>query len=427
MPIISHNPAPPPPKPQIDVTPKVMSDTYQSCIVDLKDPEVANLSTMLSGYQLKTDYYSQVLGLNDAPTVYDYTQNAVYQQYQRIRNLVVFMDGALSQSASPESTEFTIEGSGSLMAGLIPNVGDVLVFDLGNGHMAVASVTSVERLSYFKQAAHKIQIKVTRYLTDLIQANLDSKVVKEFVFDLNNIALGQQPIITPEADQENRTLQSLLDELILRFSTEFYSPELNTYLVGGCTLPTYDPFALRAWFKLVPFDANDITRKAQPLNCSDFELPRIQSVWDALMEGSPALMDLMFSKSGVFSVSQFNARPLLRSVRFSQARFVIVPDPEGFGKHPVPLKYPVPESYSAILLDTELAGDHYVFSEAFYAKNAALMTARDKAAYNAIIGVSNPLATLTSLYDNAGRAEPYIRFYDYLLLIILTTRELRCG
>lgn len=426
MPIISHNPAPPPPKPEIDVKPRTMAESMQSCIVDLKDPNLGLLATSIGGYRLKGDYYSQVLGEHDAPSVFDMLQSPVYQQYQRIRNFELFLDGSLNQSSTPESTEFTIDGSGTMMPGLIPNVGDVFVFDLGNGNIALSSVTAVERLSYFTQAAHKVQIKVTRYLTPDMQTNLDQKVVKEYVYSTENLALGVTPIITPEEFDDRAVLTQMKKDVIEAFIAEFYDVEINTFLVGGSTEPTYDPFAIRAWFSMVSTDAHPIMAKAIPLNCSDYELAHVKSVWDALILQNPAMLRLAFSKAGLFHVKRFNSRPLLRSVRFSKVRFVVVPRPEGFGIHKPVRNYPIPEGLSLALAVPDGHTAHYVLSEAFYEDNAALMTPRDKLVSNAITGAPNERALLQSLYSSAKIADPYTRFYDYLLLIALITVEIGC-
>lgn len=426
MPIISHNPAPPPPKPEIDVKPRTMAESMQSCIVDLKDPDLGLLATSIGGYRLKGDYYSQVLGANDAPSIFDMLQSPVYQQYQRIRNFELFLDGSLNQSATQESTEFTIDGSGTMMPGLIPNVGDVFVFDLGNGNIAVSSVTSVERLSYFMQAAHKVQIKVTRYLTPDMQTNLDQKVVKEYVYSLESLALGTSPIISPEASEDRSVLARLRQDIIDAFVAEFYDVEINTFLVGGGTSPTYDPFAIRAWFSLVSTDDHPIMSKAIPLNCSDYELAHVKSVWDALILQNPALLKLSMSEVGLFHVKRFNSRPLLRSVRFSKVQFVVVPRPEAFGAHKSVRNYPVPEALSLALSLPMGHTPHYVLSEAFYQDNAALMTPRDKLVARAITGDKNERAELLALYTNASTADAYTRFYDYLLLIALITVEIGC-
>lgn len=427
MAIISHNPAPPPPKPQIDVTPRVMSEKMDSCIVDLKDPNLGLLASAIAGYRLKGDYYSQVLGESDAPTVYDLMQSPVYQQYTRIRNFEIFMGGGLNHSSTPESTEFTIDGSGTIMPGLIPNVGDVFVFDLGNGNIALSSITSVERSSYFTQSAHQVQFKVTRYLTDDIAHNLDQKVVKEYVFSMEHMAMGQSPIITPAELNDHKALNQLREDIIAAFITEFYDPEINSFLVGGMNQPSYDPFAIRTWFTMVPTESHPIMAKAILLNCSDYELTYVKSFWDALITRNPEVLKMAMSQSGLFHVKRFNARPLLRSVRFSRVSWVVVPHPNGFGLHRKPRGYPTPESYVPVLGAVPQHSPYYVLSEAFYQDNAALMDTRDRCVSKAIIGESNGLAVLRELYEAARVGGAYNRFYDYILLVALITAEIGCG
>ena len=86
------------PKPQKDVEeilPSIESKDYCSCLVTSGKVALGSLLQYIRGTDYIITYYAQGLGGDDSPQPYDLNQSVGYQQYYRVKNFVMRLQGPL--------------------------------------------------------------------------------------------------------------------------------------------------------------------------------------------------------------------------------------------------------------------------------------------------------------------------------------------
>jgi hypothetical protein len=73
------------------------------------------------------DYYSQILGENSALNGQMVNRSSVNQSYKKIKNVILRVTSALSQSQSEEDKGMDADGSANMYPGIIPNEGDMFI------------------------------------------------------------------------------------------------------------------------------------------------------------------------------------------------------------------------------------------------------------------------------------------------------------
>ena len=109
-------------KPNIPV---VQGPDAQSTLVDTKYVPMTSLVTFIEGSSYTVNYYSQVLGQDTALYSHDPGQSRLYEQYKKINQLEIKLDGPLSVNQDDDSKRFAVTGSATMHSLVIPNHGAV--------------------------------------------------------------------------------------------------------------------------------------------------------------------------------------------------------------------------------------------------------------------------------------------------------------
>ena len=309
------------PKPQKDVEeilPSIESKDYCSCLVTSGEVALGSLLQYIRGTDYVVTYYAQVLGRDDSPQPYDLKQTAEYQQYYRIKNFVMRLQGSMSNSFDSGTNKLTLAGTALMLPGIIPNVGDAFIGDVGNGRAGLFSIDVVTPLTYRDGAVYEIGFKMIDYMDEEIQADLDEKTVAEYVFDRLALENGQAPIVPEEEFNLKTEIVELYRQLIRRYLNDFYSYEYSTLLVGGqgCET-TYDYYAVKAFLSVVNTRDDERIRKIELFNLGDHAFNEELSFWTMLIEKEKELLDQVFQKYRVVKTFEFHGHPAVRSIRFT--------------------------------------------------------------------------------------------------------------
>lgn len=317
------------PKQQPDVTeilPSIEAKEYCSCLVTSGEVALGNLLQYISGTDYVVDYYAQVLGADDSPQPYDLKQTAEYQQYYRVKKFVLRLQDSLQHSFTDDTYQLTLSGNAFMLPGIIPNRGDVIVGDIGNGKLGVFSVDNVTPLTYRDGRIYEISFKQIDYMSAEIEADLDEKTVAEYVFDRAALENNQAPIVPAEDFYKKEEIVSLYRELVSRYLNDFYSYEYSTLLVGGqCSCTTFDYFAVKAFLSVVNTADDPRVGKIDLFNISDFYHHTDLPFWTMLIERNKQIKDQVFQKYKLVSTKEFHPNPTTRSIRFTGIKFALVP------------------------------------------------------------------------------------------------------
>lgn len=434
MPIMSENPTPVLPKPEEQVRqviPAIEPKTYRSCLVTSSKVKLGSLLQYISGTDYLNTYYSQVLGADESPQPFDINQTASYQQYYRIKTYIMRLQGSLNNSFSSDTNQLTISGTALMLPGVVPNRGDCFVSDIGNGRLGLFSVEDVTPMTYRDGSVYEITFKMIDYYNQVIEDNLEEKVVASYVFDRAALQNDRAPIVTEDEYNLRTSITELYRSLIPRYLNDFYSREYSTLLVGGQDwMTTYDYYATKAFLSVTNVKDDPRIRSIQLFNIGDYNYNEEPSLWDMLIRRDNNLRDQAFQEYRSVSTSSFHVHPAMKSIRYTGVKMAVIPRVRHesvdstfrgdiYGETTVDFPNVSGTQYSTLG-----EGFNYVLGKDFFGENIRNSTAiADQLVHRVLLGESIPYKELLDFSDGIKRLPSAHRYYLQLLLIILIKLE----
>lgn len=398
----------------------------------LKDARVMPMNAMLSfigGNTWSVDYYSQVLGAKEEASPYEPTQLAAYQQYHLIKNFEIKLQGSLSSDEDTEMNTMSFTGSGTLYPGLIPNVGDAFIAQLGNGHLGQFTVTESKKMALLEESCYDISFELIREITEAVLTNIASKVVKTSFFNKDYLIYGQNPVIESNTHEELLSVDDAYADLFEDWITDFYSREYNTLIVGGQSVSTYDPFVVRSLFRIVDVNDHPVLRTLRELNCNEISSNSFTTIWDALIQRDKRHLRSAIKQVLSKSVRIFHPMPVLEGIRFSGIERVVCPvergtnvddqlnlNPLGFIGYTDWLMYAVNVPQDLALTSVNPT---YVFSQAFYDKDMANASPFERMVMKYILNEGFSPGDILPFTEAYYDWTPVQKFYHGLVLLML--------
>ena len=303
----------------------ITKETYQHSVVDTEFTDRSSILVNIEGTPYNVDYYAQVLGDDEAVKPFDIGQEATFQQYHKINNMEIRLQGQLSQSHDNETNSLVLTGNAIAYPFLKPNVGDVFVSDIGDGRGGVFSITESRKLTRFRQSCYEIVFKQIHELTEEIGIKLQERVVKTNTFNKQFMYYGADPIVTNDTMDRHRRLRLTLGDTLDEYLTEFYSKEFDTLLVPSNSKGVYDPFVVKHILSIFNTTDHPYISKISQLNVDSSMYQESLSIWDCLVRQQIYLLDNCFNECSVINAGYFGFNPLLRSIAFSGVDAVVVP------------------------------------------------------------------------------------------------------
>ena len=422
-----------PPPGRINVA--VTKPQYHNNVVDSQKTPLAGIIVGIEGSNYTINYYSQVLGSDNLLKPFEPTQLSAYQQYYLIKNYQLKIQSSLEPQDDTPTNVMSYKGSAILYPGLIPNIGDVIVGDVGDGYAGQFTVTNVAKATMFEQSTWRIDFEMVRYMTADIEANLASKVVQEGTFVANNLIYGQNPIVADSTLAANASLTATIQSLGAIWFSEFNSQEYKTSLVGGQLKSTYDPFLMRGMLRV--FDVTDFPqiRKLKVLNISDFELTEYFDFWTMLSNVNGGELPRCFTTAYAAPTSRFSWQPYFDSIRYSGVDMCVVPgemnrtaDSE-LATYTEPYGWPLDKPLTPTVTDPNLTlpalsltDNSYVLSSGFWDGTQLGLSGLEYLVRGFLAGEAVDENILYGYCDAAATWSRYERYYYIpILLIILKT------
>ena len=377
-----------------DPIPVIHERKYKSHTVDSRYTPHAKLLTSISGYPWVVDYYSAVIGSDDALDGQSPDRSPVHQQYRRIRAFEIKVSAPLDRTQDTQTRNMQVSGSANVYPCLIPNVGDVFIADIGNGKSGLFSVTESERLSHFSEPVHRINYQLIDELNNAHLYDLERKVVKTLHFRREYLDYGQAPFIEDESIYWVRDLELSYQEILSQYYQQHWSREFSTLVVPGQRESYYDPYIVRAMTGFFLTAENPYFQKIKILNVEEDDVLRAHTVLDVILNREPFDIRSIVRRIGVVSARQFDRLPIVHSIHHSGIKWVIYPADDT-----VTADYQIVQNKKSVMQfklgndlvrdgiepgvfeDVELEGitpypmalihpvlkdDYYIFSEAFY-------------------------------------------------------------
>ncbi len=378
---------------------QIAAPQYRGVTVDTRYVPQSSLLTHIEGSSWTVNYYSQVLGEDNAVEGQNVTRQAIYQQYRLIRGFELKVTQPLQSTQDETSKSMTMTGGANVYPFVVPNVGDMFIADVGDGREGVFKITRSERRSIFKETAYAIEYVWIDYSTPQRRNDLGAKTVQTLYYVRDFLMHGQNPLLVESDYKLAQELAERYHEMADVYFNAFTSDEFRTLILPAQVGPTYDHFlvqAVKSHFST--WDAKQL-RHLRTLNCAGDNAMRSLTVWDILSQRKPRLLKGCARRMGLVGARQIGSPkdPMMEGIYWSGISYVLYPKDPSINvnlEETVPRAVTLDEglvdspsritNLSELLGETDLAGlpypsaplvhavlgdDHYVFSQAFYDKS----------------------------------------------------------
>lgn len=325
MPIVSKKPLVTPPV--IPNPPQIVSPEIKNNLVDTKKIPVSNLVTNIEGSKWVVDVYTQVINRDDALAGHDTGQIGIYQQYKLIKNFELKVSSPLSTSQDPESKSMSATGSAHCHSLIILNHGDVFLADVGDGRLGVFQITLTEKKSIFTDSVYYIEYALIDFLDSQpsLKIDLDRKVVATLNYVKDYLNYGQNPLITDNEFQALNKLEEVQRTLIESYYRWFFDLDRKTLLVPGQDVGVYDHYLVKFVLAILENSDSMNVRKTKIYNVQDDPYLSEPTIFDAILNRSPDLLNIVVNKTCMVSTRLFTMDPMLEGIRYSRVPYVVYP------------------------------------------------------------------------------------------------------
>lgn len=431
--------------PKIDFSTELSGPEYKHAIVDSNKIPLDSLLTSIEGMSWTVDYYSQVLAQDEEINDYNPSESGPYQQYQKIIRYELKLQSDLSSSFDNAQNRASVTGTAIMYPKLIPNKGDVIVGDIGDGRAGRFTVTNITQKSIFNNTCYEIDFELADILTQRAAELLDGHVVKTGYFDKDFLKFGQNPVLVSEEHELKTRLHKTIDEVLGSWLAEFYSYEIQSIRVPQLGRFVFDPFLTVAMVKVFGTRDHPLFSKVSLYNCDELALASYTDLWSALLKGEAYVLKMAFSKYQLIHTRQFNDNIHLRGIRFSNIDYVVMPDisnvsnadPLGVLGLTTGLSFNTPvanvpdedlEATTAPLGATSMvANNQYVLSKAAYNVESTTMPDIEQQVCNYFQNEKLSPKRIFEYTDKRDTLEPLTRFYLMpvcLFMMMVLLREI---
>lgn len=334
MPLVTNQKRPQAPNsPGIPQTPMAgpqqvrhMSKAYRGVTVDTAYEPRQNLIMHVEGSPWSINYYSQLIGLDDANQGQGMGTLGIQQQYKLIRTMEVRVQSPLSPSQIAETKEMVYTGTAIVYPFVIPNIGDIFLADIGDGREGVFQVTSSERKSIYREACHEIEYKMLDYSDNGRVEDLDKKTVQVFHFERDFIKHGHNPLLFEHVFKHYIVLKDAYPRMVDLYLRRFYSQEFTTFCVPDQDVYTYDPFHARGFNAHFGRWDTHTFKHIRILNADEDPAMTAFSIWDAIATRDRFSLNSAFQRAGLVNIDRFHKKSYYDGIRFSGFKKTIYPE-----------------------------------------------------------------------------------------------------
>lgn len=317
--------------------------------------------SFIDGSTFVVDYYGQHIADATPITNYNDVIDPTLRQFQKIRKFELRATSSLALTYNETLGTSVLTGEANVYPVIAPRAGDMIVADIGDGVYGLLEVSSVIRLSFFKESAWAIVYHLTEYLNTTNEQELLDKVVNDLVFDVSLLGSPTGPIRTLSENDRAVTLDQHVLEMIEWYFDDFFSERHRTFMVPGLT-GTYDPYVVEFWNKFIP--SKYILNKPGVTNydVNNTGLTRdYKTAWDVIGEQSRGALSRVIPKMQIIGTT---------SLLSTRLQYGLV------GNNIIHIVQPFVDSGVADSLPVDDISDlyqPYVFSTAFYENDTANM------------------------------------------------------
>lgn len=304
---------------------KIAPEEYRHAIVDTKEIPIDSLIVHIEGMPVKVDYYSQVLSDDDELQDYNPTYNGPDQQYVLVKNMEMKLQSPLASSFDDNENRVTITGTALTYPGVKPNVGDVIILDVGDGRAGQFTVNEVSQRSIYKNTIYEIGFTLRDILTNILEKRLNDNVVSTNYFNKDFLTHGQNPVISSSAFQARQLIDAAMREALGSWVVEYFSYDIQTMRVPTATGVVFDPFITNLIVNAFGTRGHPVLAQVNLYDCGSAVLDGYLDIWSAILRGEKYILKAAFKEYRLVPTTLFRSNIYLRSVKYSGITHVVLP------------------------------------------------------------------------------------------------------
>jgi len=323
-----------PPEPE---RPKIYSNTYRHSIVDSAYTPETSLLSMVDGTPRLMEYYRRKLMPDEELSQFQPSNDAVYQSYSRIKNLVGKQLDADAYAFDPTKAESATTFEMWLAFDLNPLQWDVAIMDAGEGRAGLYHIK--EQPEIRNDTSNKVYLctfEKLGILTEELMAQLNIRVVEELVYSKDSVLHGGVAIITtPEFGTAKKLFDWRLTIANYIMNNFYWNPERTISWEDKNGRKIYDQYLVKFLAGQMP---SDLRTSYPPINLFSTQYGGREyggfgdiTIWEVLMRGDFNLLPV--AKNSTITIVSTNRLINTRqygNLRSSKFDWVVVADPERY-------------------------------------------------------------------------------------------------
>jgi len=295
--------------------------------VDTRFDPIGSLLQYTEGKPWAVEYYQRVMGSSEEVMAQATNVAAPFQQYRRIRNMIVRVTEALSDSQDTTTKQMKTEGAGITFPSFIPNVGDMFLAPLLDGREGVFVITESEKKTHLKEAQYQVRWEMKGFSDTFgtTLADLAEKVIESFTYVADYLTFGRNPLLLDQKYAELMDIRTLRDELVDYFFTEAFSNEHQTLMVPNQEFTTYDPFLTKFVLDLIGSDEHPYVGRIRKPSVDQQLVGRHPTIWDSIRAVNHRTIRNNVHRVRLLDSGWFRSQPLYAGIYWTGIKRVVFP------------------------------------------------------------------------------------------------------
>ena len=392
---------------------------FKGSVVDTRKKDIRSLLRYADGSRWNIVYYRQLLGAESEPTSFQPNQINIYQQYEKIVDYPLRVESELSTNQDEETLQLTVNGTGLLFDGIIPNVNDVFMANSGDGRMSLFTVSQIERLTILLDSCHRLNYTLVDHYDYSKHGSIEDNVVRTLYYSDDHVGSGRGPLLTEKELYDYRYVIKAVDDIADYYSGNFTDPDTRLFLIPHDHNRNYDPYLAEAIYKLIPVRSFGRLYKPRLATINNSVETRF-TIWTWLMGTRSPIGNEMYTSGKFEKPGKFYVDIIYNGIHMDNVDSVLVMEKNEIPTVPnteLPVK--VPDIYPISLEGS------YVFSPYFYAGCGEYMSFLERIVIDFINGKDIQINDLIDIYNKSSTWNDLERFYYFPVIYLLFTYYLR--
>lgn len=403
--------------------PEIKSNVLRDEVINAGYTPLKSLVTYAQGKPWMSTFFSQKLAKGSEPMPPQFDDAKSLQSYLQINKFVLKVQAELARNPNDDG-ETELTGEAIILPGVVPNIYDAFIADIGDGRMGFFIVNRVEQLSVYNDAAYQIGYGLYDYYTKPIQEQMEARVVQRAVYDMDYVHTGKNPIIAYDEYFTRERLEREEQNLCDHFFSQFFSKDVGTLQVPDADSfnKLYDPYHTRFVDRLIETYKRPSRMRMLVLDESMNDVNVPVTLWDMLVKQdvrqfSYVQRDMQMVPSKYFR----GGSVLMGGVAYSGFHDVVFPVCDGapLMQRDILGDETTNGDFSGMLFKRLGYKDNYVLSAAFYEQRRVDMNLLEREIHNLITGQPINVDNVDLLLNTYYTAPKLVQFYAFPLLVTL--------